>query len=97
MPRLRPFRLLKQLIPRGLFGRSLIIVVAPMIVLQGFVTYAFFVRHYEVVSRHMAHGVAGDVTFLINIETAYPPGPMRTQLIDMAARNLGFRIARYVE
>ena len=85
--------LVKRIFPRGLFGRSLIIVVAPMIVLQGFVTYAFFVRHYDIVTRHLAHNVAGDIAFLTDIERTYPPGPTRTKLLDMAAHGLGFRIS----
>lgn len=91
-----PFRLshvAKRIFPRGLFGRSLIIVVAPMVVLQGFVTYAFFVRHYDIVTRHLAHNVAGDIAFLTDIERSHPPGPERTRLLDMAARSLGFRIS----
>lgn len=93
MPRSKPLRLLKQVSPRGLFGRSLIIIVAPMVVLQGIVTYAFFVRHYDIVSRHMAHSVAGDVAFLTDIEESYPAGPARQRLLDMAARSLGFGIS----
>src|SRR5215469_2965728 len=91
-----PFRLshlTRRIFPRGLFGRSLIIVVAPMVVLQAFVTYAFFVRHYDIVTRHLAHNVAGDIAFLTAIERSYSPGPTRTRLLDMAARSLGFRIS----
>ncbi|HEY2446417.1 MAG TPA: ATP-binding protein [Rhizomicrobium sp.] len=92
MLRLRPFRLLKQISPRGLFGRSLIIIVAPMVVLQGFVTYAFFDRHYDIVTRHMAHSVAGDVAFLTAIAENYPAGAASTKLLGMAAHGLGFEI-----
>lgn len=88
-----PVRLLKRMSPRGLFSRSLIIIVAPMVVLQGIVTYAFFVRHYDIVTRHMAHNVAGDIAFLTNIAESYPTGPARSHLLDLAARSLGFRIA----
>jgi two-component system osmolarity sensor histidine kinase EnvZ len=91
--RLRISHLAKRVFPRGLFGRSLIIVVAPMIVLQAFVTYAFFVRHYDIVTRHLAHNVAGDIAFLTDIERTYPAGPTRTKLLDMAAHGLGFRIS----
>jgi two-component system osmolarity sensor histidine kinase EnvZ len=93
MPRSKTLRLLKQVSPRGLFGRSLIIIVAPMVVLQGIVTYAFFVRHYDIVSRHMAHSVAGDVAFLTSIEESYPAGVARKRLLDMAAHSLGFGIS----
>lgn len=93
MPRFQPSRVVRRWIPRGLFARSLIIVVAPMIVLQGFVTYAFFVRHYDIVTRHLAHNVAGDIAFLTAIEEKYPAGPERARLLGMAARALDFRIA----
>jgi two-component system osmolarity sensor histidine kinase EnvZ len=64
-----------------------------MVVLQGIVTYAFFVRHYDIVTRHMAHNVAGDIAFITNIAESYPPGAARSRLLDMAAHSLGFRIA----
>src|SRR5579862_3046728 len=91
--RFRISHLARRIFPRGLFGRSLIIVVAPMVVLQALVTYAFFVRHYDIVTRHLAHNVAGDIAFLTDIERSYPPGPTRTRLLEMAAHSLGFRIS----
>jgi two-component system osmolarity sensor histidine kinase EnvZ len=93
MNRPRPFRILKRWLPRGLFWRSLIIIVAPVVLLQCFVSYAFFVRHYDIMTARMARGVAGDVAFLVNLEESYPPGAERTQLLEMAARNLKYQIA----
>ncbi len=55
-----PFRALKRIMPRGLFGRSLIIIVAPVVILQGIVTYAFFERHYDVMLGRMGRGAAAD-------------------------------------
>jgi len=92
VPALHPFRILKRALPRGLFGRSLIIIVAPIVILQGVVTYAFFVRHYDIMTARMARGVAADVAFLVSIDETYPPGKPRTALLDMAARNLGYQI-----
>lgn len=93
MLRFRPFRSLKRVMPRGLFGRSLIIIVAPVILLQGIVTYAFFERHYDVMTARMARGVAADIAFLINIEESHPAGPARDALLDMAARSLSYQIS----
>jgi two-component system osmolarity sensor histidine kinase EnvZ len=53
----------------------------------------FFERHYDIMTARMARGVASDIAFLINIEETYPPGPQRTKLLDMAARNLGYQIS----
>jgi two-component system, OmpR family, osmolarity sensor histidine kinase EnvZ len=87
-----PFRLIKRALPRGLFGRSLIIIVAPVLILMGILTYAFFVRNYNVVMGRMANGVAADLSFLVTLEETYPPGKTRTELLDAAARNLGYQI-----
>jgi two-component system osmolarity sensor histidine kinase EnvZ len=87
-----PFRGLKRLLPRGLFGRSLIIIVTPMVMLQGIVTYAFFVRHHDIMTQQMAKGAAADVAFLIDIVEHYPPGQTRDTLLKMAARNLDYKV-----
>ena len=50
---LHPFRALKRMMPRGLFGRSLIIILAPMLILQAVVTEVFFDRHYRIVTATM--------------------------------------------
>src|SRR3954462_6170022 len=92
MWQLHPFRALKRLLPRGLFGRSLIIIVTPVVILQGIVTYIFFERHYDVMLARMGRGAAADVVFLTNLEERYPRGEERQQLFAMAAHNLGFHI-----
>jgi two-component system osmolarity sensor histidine kinase EnvZ len=90
---LHPLRALKQFMPRRLFGRSLLIIVMPVVLLQGVVTYAFFERHYSIMTARMARGVAADVAFLMNIEEKYPAGKTRNALLSMAARNLGYQIS----
>ena len=79
--------------PRGLFGRSLIIIVTPVVILQGIVTYVFFERHYDVMLARMGRGAAADVVFLTNLEEKYPACRERKALLDMAARSLGFGIS----
>ena len=92
MPAFHPFRTLKRALPRGLFGRSLIIIVAPIVILQGLLAYVFFVKHYDIMTGRMARDVAADVAFLVSIEEGYPPGKARTALLDMAARSLDYQI-----
>ena len=55
---------LKNLLPKGLFGRSLLIVVAPVVLLQAIVTYIFFERHWDTVTRRLSRAVAGEVAML---------------------------------
>jgi len=89
----RPARALKRILPRGLFWRSLIIIVAPMVMLQGVVTYAFFVRHYSIVTRHMAEGAAADIAYLIALKQSQTSDQQPNPLLDVAAHSLGYRIA----
>jgi two-component system osmolarity sensor histidine kinase EnvZ len=69
---IRPGRFIKQFLPRGLFGRSLIIIVAPMVLLQGVVTYVFFERDLDTTTRRMARDVAADVALLASLEDSTP-------------------------
>ena len=85
-----PFRALKRLMPRGLFGRSLIIILAPMLILQAVVTAVFFDRHYRVVTATMTRGVANDVGYMVMLENRLPPGPERDKERETAAKLFGY-------
>ncbi|HJU17465.1 MAG TPA: ATP-binding protein [Stellaceae bacterium] len=51
----------KKALPRTMFGRSLLIVVIPVVLLQAIATWIFYDRHWAAVSWRLAAGVAGDV------------------------------------
>jgi two-component system osmolarity sensor histidine kinase EnvZ len=87
---LRPFRVLKRLMPSGLFGRSLIIILAPMLILQAVVTAVFFDRHYRVVTATMTRGVANDVGYMVMLENKLPLGPARDRERQEAAKLFGY-------
>jgi two-component system osmolarity sensor histidine kinase EnvZ len=57
--------LIKRVLPRTMFGRSLLIVVVPLILLQAIVTWVFYDRHWAAVSWRLSTGVAGDIGLLI--------------------------------
>ncbi|MDE2134759.1 MAG: HAMP domain-containing protein [Alphaproteobacteria bacterium] len=77
--------------PRGLFGRSLIIIIAPMFLLQAIVSYVFFERDLDTTTRRLANDVAADVAFLIALEDNYPPQE-RVKLRALAARQLRYQV-----
>ena len=88
---LRPFQLLKRILPRGLFWRSLIIIVAPVVLLQGIVTYVFFERDVGNSTRWMARDIAADAAFLVALEDTAPPAE-RARLRALAQRMLRYRV-----
>lgn len=63
---LQPERLMRKLLPRGLFGRSLLIVLIPMVVLQAVALQIFYGTHLDELSRRLADGVAGEIGFMID-------------------------------
>jgi len=82
---------LKRLMPRGLFGRSLIIIVAPIVLLQAIIAYVFFERDLDTTTRRLARDVAGDMAMLVAQEDN-TQSPLRERLRALAARQLDYRI-----
>ncbi len=56
----------KQFLPRSLLGRSLLIVVTPLIVLQAVSAYIFYESHWDQVSKSLALGLAGDIAMVVD-------------------------------
>ena len=56
---------LKRVLPRGMFGRSLLIVVIPLVLVQGISAWIFYARHWSAVSWRLANGVAGEIALFI--------------------------------
>jgi two-component system, OmpR family, osmolarity sensor histidine kinase EnvZ len=56
---------IKRVLPRTMFGRSLLIVVMPLILLQAIATWIFYDRHWAAISWRLSNGVAGDIALTI--------------------------------
>ena len=86
-----PAQFIKRFLPRGLFGRSLIIIVAPMVLLLCVVTYVFFERDLDSTTRRLARDVAGDVALLVTLEDS-TPALERDAVRALSARQLRYRL-----
>jgi len=82
---------LRRVLPRGLFWRSLIIIVAPIVLLQAIIAYVFFERDLDTTTRRLARDVAADMALLVSLEDSNP-SPERERLRALAARRLDYRI-----
>ena len=63
----------RSLVPRGLLGRSILIILLPMLVLQVVALLLFYGGHLDVISRRLAGGVAGDVAMVAELIRREPP------------------------
>jgi two-component system, OmpR family, osmolarity sensor histidine kinase EnvZ len=63
----------KKLLPRSLFGRTLLILVLPMVLVQLIMAYVFFERHWDNIIRRMSSVLAGEAAFLAAQVRDLPP------------------------
>jgi two-component system osmolarity sensor histidine kinase EnvZ len=55
------------MMPKSLFGRSLLIVLLPLLILQAVLAYIFYERHWDTVTRWLAVGIAGEISLLVDM------------------------------
>ena len=79
---------LRGKMPKGLFARSLMIVVLPML-LQTAVAYFFMERHWQAVTHRLSAMVVEDVAALIDIYENYPQDKDNDKLARVAERIAG--------
>ena len=76
----------RLIVPRSLFWRSLLIVVVPLLILQILLTYVFYNRHWDTVTRWLAFGVASEVALIAETLEDLPTPDARAAFIERAER-----------
>jgi two-component system osmolarity sensor histidine kinase EnvZ len=82
-------RWLKAGMPKGLYARSLLIIILPMVVLQSVVAFMFMERHWDLVTRSLSSAVTQEIATLIAVYKTYPQDPDHAQLRRIAQERLG--------
>ena len=83
---------IKSLMPTGLYARSLLIIIVPMVLLQSVVAFVFMERHWNTVTRRLSAAVTQDIAALIDIYKIYPHDADKTQIRRLAAERLGLQV-----
>ena len=65
-------RWMTGLMPKGLYARSLLIVILPMVILQSVVAYFFMERHWQTVTFRLSAGGVRDIGAVIDLYTMLP-------------------------
>ncbi len=76
-------RFLKRRLPTSLWGRSLLIIVLPVLIMQMAVTWVFFDAHWRTVTARLSEGLAGDIAWAVQ---SYEDDPSRENLDRIAER-----------
>ena len=79
---------MKRLLPSSLFGRALLILVTPVVLVQLIATFVFFDRHWDDLTRRMALGLAGDIAMVLQDFRETPDPDFRSNLFVRADQNM---------
>ena len=82
----------KRLFPTSLWGRSLLIIVLPVVLMQVAVTWVFFDAHWNTVTARLSDALAGDVAWAIETYADDPRPQTLARVSDRAERTLGLSI-----
>ncbi|MBO0750712.1 MAG: two-component sensor histidine kinase, partial [Bradyrhizobiaceae bacterium] len=81
-------RVFKGFLPKGLYARTLCIIIAPMVVLQSVVSFVFMERYYNAVTRRLSTAVVQDVAAVIDMGKRLPDDQDHTELRRIARERL---------
>ena len=74
--------------PKGLYARALIIIIAPMVLLQSVVTFVFLERHWQTVTHRLSTGTVQNISMLIDLYEEFPKKQDVATLTALAQDNL---------
>ena len=90
---MRVGRVLRLLMPRGLLGRSLLIILLPLLILQGVALQIFYGSHLDVISRRLAAALAGELSLVAELIQRDPSPEHRAWVFREVAWRLDMALA----
>ncbi|MGI4975322.1 MAG: ATP-binding protein [Janthinobacterium lividum] len=75
---------LRRVLPRTLLGRSLLILLVPLVLVQGVTLFIFYGSHLDLISRRLAGAVAGEVALTTEMLARDASDAAREQTLAMA-------------
>jgi two-component system osmolarity sensor histidine kinase EnvZ len=79
-------------LPKGLYARSLIIIITPVVLLQSVIAYVFMERHWQLVTQRLSAAVTSDIAALIDFHETTPRLVTEDQLSRIAAERLSLNV-----
>lgn len=85
-------RQIKRWLPTSLFGRSLLIIVLPIALMQLAVTWIFFDAHWQTVTSRLSDGLAGDIAWAVESYHDDPRPEVLAKIAERAERSMSLSI-----
>jgi two-component system osmolarity sensor histidine kinase EnvZ len=86
----------KRFLPRSLLGRSLLMILVPLVLLQAVALQIFYGSHLDLVSRRLSGGVTSEIAYTLDLVGQFPDASDREWILGDAGRrfDLHFTIDR---
>jgi two-component system, OmpR family, osmolarity sensor histidine kinase EnvZ len=81
-------RKLTDLLPKGLYGRALMIVIVPILLLQGVMAFTFMERHFNQITRKLAESTGRNIAAVVDLYEGFGFHSDESKLIDLAQTRL---------
>ncbi len=86
-------RWLRHRLPTGLYARSLLIILLPMLILQTVVAFVFMERHWQLVTERLSAAVTRDISAVIELLDRYPGKQDFDKIVDIAGDKLNLMVS----
>ena len=83
----------KAYLPKSLFGRALLIIMLPIVIMQMAVAYFFFNAHWNQVTANLSDSVAADVSVAVQLYKQDPTTERAMRLDMMLRPNMELSVA----
>jgi len=84
---------IKRFLPKSLLGRSLLIIVMPLVILQMVSAAIFYETHWDKVTLRLARGVAGDIAAVITLLRKNTEPENHDWVFNLAAQTMEFQVS----
>jgi two-component system, OmpR family, osmolarity sensor histidine kinase EnvZ len=85
-------QVIAEILPKGLYARALLIIITPIVVLEGVIAFAFMERHWQAVTRRLSEATARDIAAVIDVYDELPHKEKPQKIIDLAKDRLGLAL-----
>lgn len=86
-------RWLRHRLPTGLYARSLLIIILPMLILQTVLAFVFMERHWQMVTDRLSAAVTRDIASIIEFIELYPGERDLQNIVRIAREKMNLTIS----
>ena len=74
----------RKILPRSLLGRSLLIILVPLVLVQAVALMLFYGSHLDLISRRLSGAVAGEIAYTVRLLDAAHDPTARAKVLSIA-------------